>query len=140
MGRGTSKANAVRINNPANIPSNAITLDEFYALRGVAHAASGIGIDRYAGANMTRMSSNQRNEVYQDINKQNDDYYAKREDVRKEYDELVKKGVIRDKTAIEKTITMAHGHPDNKATQAARRMAEKRGYDWRTGKKKSKKK
>lgn len=30
---------------------------------------------------------------------------------------------------------MAKGNPDLASTQSARRMAEKRGYDWRTGKK-----
>ena len=48
---------------------------------------------------------------------------------------LVKQGKIVPKTPIEKTITAAHGHPDSTVTQAARRMAEKRGIDWRTGKK-----
>ncbi len=138
MGRGSSglssKAGGIRINNPAGIPSNAITLDEFYALRGVPDAASGVGIDRYAGANMTRMSANQRQETLNEMNKQNDDYYKKRQEAREEYQRLVKEGKIRDKTPIEKMLTKANGNPDNPSTQAARRMATKRGYDWKTGK------
>lgn len=49
-----------RINNPANIPSNHMTEDEFLALKGLGSAASGIGIDRYAGANMYHLTNNQR--------------------------------------------------------------------------------
>ena len=48
---------------------------------------------------------------------------------------LVDSGKLRPKTAIERTIEKAHGNPENKETQAARRMAAKRGYDWKTGKK-----
>jgi hypothetical protein len=33
----------------------------------------------------------------------------------------------------------AKGHPDNPSTQAARRALEKRGYNWKTGKKLKKK-
>lgn len=127
-------------NNLANIPSNAITLEEFYVLRGVGDAVSGIGIDRYAGANMTRMSEKQREKTFNELDTLNKNYYQKREEVRKEYDKLIKEGKIRDKTPIEKTITTAHGNPELKATQAARRMAEKRGIDWRTGKPLKKKK
>ena len=48
---------------------------------------------------------------------------------------MVDSGKLRPKTAIERTIEKAHGNQENKATQAARRMAAKRGYDWKTGKK-----
>lgn len=140
MGGIGSATNSIKNNNPANIPSNAITLDEFYALRGVPHSVSGIGIDRYAGANMTRMTEKQRKKTFNELNTLNNNYYQKREAVRKEYDKLIKEGKIRDKTAIEKTITAAHGNPELKSTQAARRMAEKRGIDWRTGKPLKKKK
>lgn len=47
-----------RLNNPANIPSNHMTEDEFLALKGLGSAASGIGIDRYAGANMYHLTNN----------------------------------------------------------------------------------
>lgn len=62
-------------------------------------------------------------------------YYEKRAAARLEYQKLIRSGKIRDKTSIERTLTAAHGNPDNASTQAARRMAEKRGYDWKTGKK-----
>ena len=124
-----------KINNPAGIPSNHMTEAEFLSLKGFGDAASGIGIDRYAGANMYHLSTKQRQKTLSEITAQNDDYYANRAKAKEEYQTLVKQGKIVPKTPIEKTITAAHGHPDSTVTQAARRMAEKRGIDWRTGKK-----
>ena len=124
-----------RLNNPANIPSNHMTEDEFLALKGLGSAASGIGIDRYAGANMHYLTNNQRRKTLQEINSQNDTYYANRAKAKEEYKSLVEQGKIVPKTTVERIITSAHGHPDLQATQAARRMAKKKGIDWKTGKK-----
>lgn len=124
-----------KINNPAKIPNNAITEQEFLALRGVGDSVSGYGVDRIGGANLTRMSEKQRTAAKTDIAKGVNDYHQKRSEAKAEYKFLVDKGVLRDKTSIEKLITKAHGNPDNESTQAARRMAKKRGIDWRTGKK-----
>lgn len=126
---------APRMNNPANIPSNAMTEDEFLMLRGVGDSVSGAGVDMIGGANQTRMSDKQRQKVQQKISQERDAYYERRQAARQEYKSLVESGKIRDKTSVEKMLTRAHGNPDNASTQAARRMAEKRGYDWRTGKK-----
>ena len=123
------------LNNPAGIPSNAITEDEFLALRGVGDSVSGAGIDMIGGANMTRMTERQRNKAKAEIAAQAAAYYDKRQQAKNEYKQLVESGKIRDKTSIEKMITRAHGNPELSATQAARRMAEKRGYDWKTGNK-----
>ena len=125
-----------KINNPAKIPNNAITEQEFLALRGVGDSVSGYGVDRIGGANLTRMSEKQRTVAKTDIAKGVNDYHQKRSEAKAEYKFLVDKGVLRDKTSIEKLITKAHGNPDNESTQAARRMAKKRGIDWKTGKKK----
>ena len=62
-------------------------------------------------------------------------YQEKRTAAKEEYRRLVEAGELRDKTIIEKTLTRAQGHPDNESVQAARRICEKRGYDWRTGEK-----
>ena len=135
--RGGKRSNSAipKMNNPAGIPSNHMTEDEFLALRGVGDAVSGIGIDRYAGANMLYLSNKQRQKTLSDINAQNDVYYANRAKAKAEYKMLVSQGKIIPKTAIEKTITAAHGNPSLQSTQAARRMALKRGIDWKTGKK-----
>lgn len=133
--RSNLNSNVPKMNNPAGIPSNHMTEDEFLALRGVGDAVSGIGIDRYAGANMLYLSNKQRQKTLSDINAQNDVYYANRAKAKAEYKMLVSQGKIVPKTAIEKTITAAHGNPILQSTQAARRMALKRGIDWKTGKK-----
>lgn len=123
-----------KINNPAGIPSNHMSEDEFLMLKGYGDSASGIGIDRYAGANMYYSSNKQRQQTLSDINAQNEVYYANRKKAKAEYKSLVSQGKIVPKTTIEKTITSANGNPDLKSTQAARRMAQKMGVDWQTGK------
>lgn len=128
-------ANIPSINNPAGIPSNAMTEDEFLTLRGVGDSVSGAGIDMIGGANQTRMTERQRRTLQNSMEAERNDYYARREAAREEYKALIGSGQIRDKTPIERMITKAHGNPDLQATQAARRMAKKRGYDWKTGKK-----
>lgn len=51
--------------------------------------------------------------------------------VRKEYEELVAAGKVREPTAYEHTLKIANGHPDNLATQAARRLLKKKyGVDF----------
>ena len=124
-----------KVKNPAGIPDNAMTEDEYLTGRGVGDVVSGYGVDRYGGANMTRMTERQRQATYAGIEKGSAAYYEQRTAARADYKSLVNKGILRDKTSIEKTITRAHGNPDNSSTQAARRMAEKKGIDWRTGKK-----
>ena len=84
---------------------------------------------------MYHLSNKQRQQTLSDINAQNDVYYANRAKAKSDYKKLVSQGKIVPKTRIEQIITKAHGHSDNSATQAARRMAQKMGYDWRTGKK-----
>ena len=123
-----------KINNPAKIPNNAITEQEFLDFRGVGDNVSGYGVDRIGGANLTRMSEKQRAATKANISKGITDYQQERNKAKQEYKFLVDKGVLRDKTSIEKLITKAHGNPDNESTQAARRMAKRRDIDWRTGK------
>lgn len=127
-----------QINNPANIPNNAMTEDEFLRFRGVGNSVSGAGIDRIGGANMTVLSVRQREKSDKEIVAQMGNYYQRRQAAKEEYKQLVASGVIRDKTRIEKIITTAHGHTDLPSVQAARRMADKLGIDWKTGKKKKK--
>lgn len=138
-GRGSSsgaKGGVIpQIKNPAGIPSNHMTEDEFLGLRGVGYAISDATLDKVGGANMTRMTEKQRNKTRQEMTAESDSYFARRAAAREEYKALVERGVIIPKTTIEKTITAAHGNPKLSSTQAARRMAQKRGIDWKTGKK-----
>ena len=57
-----------RRNNPAGIPSNAITQDEYLALYGLRSPVSSYGVDKIGGANMTRMSQKQRDKTYSEMN------------------------------------------------------------------------
>lgn len=123
-----------QIDNPADIPSNHMTEDEFLMLRGVGYTVGDASIDKVGGANMFYLSEKQRQKTLADINHQNEQYHIKRAKAKDEYKALVAEGLIIPKTEIEKTITKAHGHPDLESTKAARRMATKRGIDWETGK------
>lgn len=134
-GGAGAKGSAPKLNNPAHIPSNAMTEDEYLALNGYGSPVSSYGVDKIGGANMTRMSQRQRDKTYAQITENQNEYSAKRAELKEQYKNLISRGVIRDKTKEEKIVTRAHGNPDNTSTQAARRMAEKLGIDWRTGKK-----
>ena len=60
-----------------------------------------------------------------------DDHYKKSEELRKEYDNLVSQGKIRQPSNIETLIERANGHEDLQSTQSARKALERRGVDWR---------
>lgn len=121
--------------NPVGIPSNAITEEEFLALRGYGSPVSNYSIDKFGGANQTRLSEAQREDTRNKAQAAEQKYAQERAAVRAEYKALVESGKIRDKTEIEKTLTKANGNGDREDVRAARRMAEKRGYDWKTGEK-----
>ena len=123
-----------RLNNPANIPSNHMTEDEFLALRGVGDISSGYTVDKLRGNRQLKTERGKRR-FKKEVLKAEDDYQAKKQKAKLEYQALVSQGKIIPKSAIERIITSAHGHPDLQATQAARRMAKKKGIDWKTGKK-----
>lgn len=42
---------------------------------------------------------------------------------------------VDDELKYSSNVVSGQGHPDNESVQAARRICEKRGYDWRTGEK-----
>ena len=60
-------------------------------------------------------------------------YYKQLDEGKAEYSRQLSSGKIRKPTGIERSIRKANGNPDLDSTQAARRMAKKRGYDWQTG-------
>lgn len=63
------------------------------------------------------------------------EYSAKRNAAIEEYNTKIENGDIKVPSRIEQTIKRAQGYLDNESVAAARRMAEKRGYDWTTGEK-----
>lgn len=112
-----------------------MSLDEYLGSLGLRDPLSGYLDDKMRG-NRNFSSGNQREKFTKNAHAEIDDYHNKRDAAIKEYNQKLAKGELRAPTAIEKSMKVAHGHPDNKSTQAARRMLEKRGYDWRTGRKK----
>ena len=137
MGRGSSKAGKSG-GGGYMPPKNAINEEDYIADKGYP-LMSGVAIDKVGGANQFYLSEKQRRKALESIRKDIDAYYEKREQLRKEYRKKVKEGTLRPLTSLENTLLKAQGNPDNQSTQAARRMAEKRGYDWKTGKKLKKK-
>lgn len=55
---------------------------------------------------------------------------ARRAQLQREYDDLVRGGKIRQPTAREEVVSRANGHPDNQSVQAARRICDRRGWNW----------
>ena len=70
-----------------------------------------------------------------DMVQTSEEYWQKRNVAKLEYWKKVEAGELRPLTEVERTLRAAKGHPDNPSVQAARRMAEKRGYDWQTDQK-----
>ena len=92
------------------------SLDEYLGERGLSFPVSDFMLDKDA-----------------DIAR--NDYSKRRIAAINEYNAKVENGEIRKPSIIETSLKTAHGHEDNPSVQAARRMLEKRGIDWKTGKK-----
>lgn len=116
-----------------------MTRDEFLAKRGLEDASSGWVLDKMRGNNMIRTQKG-RERFERERAKAEAEYQEKRNAAIKEYNDLVKRGKIREKTGLEKMIDRAHGNPELSSTQAARRLLEKKGIDWKTGKRLKKRK
>lgn len=100
-------------------------------------AANGAGRGDIGEAGMHKRNSRQTDKQWKRIvesqSEKDSTVVARREELREEYNERVKAGEIRPPSEKEKIIATANGHPDNQSVQAARRIAEKRGWDWRGG-------
>lgn len=107
---------------------------DFLAKKGLASPVSDYLVDKMRG-NKNFSSGNQREKFTKEAHNAIDSYHDRREKAIQEYNSKVKAGEIRTPTLIEEKLRMAQGHSDNESVRAARRLLEKRGYDWRTGKK-----
>ena len=87
------------------------------------------------GLHMSRntISDKVRNKDVKRVMQNAEEYDTKRAELRKEYKQKVANGEIRQPTEIERTLKIAQGLDDNPSVQAARRVLEKRGIDWKTG-------
>lgn len=110
-----------------------MSLDEFMGAKGVSSPLSGYMDDkiRLPHGETQRQSERRQKEAA----KARVEYEKKREAARVEYKALVDSGKVRPPTEIERRLKVAQGRSENASVQAARRVLEKRGIDWRTGKK-----
>ena len=110
-----------------------MSLDEFMGAKGVSSPLSGYMDDkiRLPQGETQRQSERRQKEAA----KARVEYEKKREAARVEYKALVDSGKVRPPTEIERRLKVAQGRSENASVQAARRVLEKRGIDWRTGKK-----
>lgn len=122
-------------NNPPGVAKNAITEDEFLAARGAGSVLSGY-LDDKMRSNRQLRTQRGKDKFEREADAAIQSNQSARDEARAEYRNLVSRGVIRDKTTVERLLTTAHGNSDNSSVQAARRSLEKRGIDWKTGKKK----
>ena len=135
-GRGASSgvSSSIAKGSGWKLPKNAMDEEDYLASKGLKDASSGWTLDKLRG-NRQVATARGRARFIKEYEKAEKEYQDRRDKAKEEYKKLVDSGKLRPKTAIERTIEKAHGNPENKATQAARRMAAKRGYDWKTGKK-----
>lgn len=129
-------ATAPTVDNPCGIPSNAMTEEEYLGFKGCSSPVSGYVLDKLR-CNRQLKSERGKRKFEKECKIAADKYRIIRENEKQNYDFLISVGILRDKTLTEKSLCKAHGHPDNESTQAARRVLDKRGIDWKTGKKKS---
>lgn len=135
---GTLEKERAAVENPTEISKETKsgakkqTLEEFLGEKGFAAPMSDYMIDKMKipHGQTQREQTKMQLEAQQEAEK----YAALRENAIQEYQEKVNKGEIVGKTRAEKLMETANGHEDNSAVQAARRLLEKQGINWETGK------
>jgi len=108
-----------------------MSLDDFYAKQGCLFAVSGDSLDKCRFPHGRTESQRKRDSQQAILTGKN--YMERRQEARLLYEKLVSEGKIIPKTKKELMIEKANGHPDNPSVQAARRMCEKRGIEWKSG-------
>lgn len=108
-----------------------MSLDEYLSSKDLRSPISDFLLDKLR-SNRQLKTARGRKRFEDECEKHRIEYAEKRDAAIKEYYELAEQGKIVPKTTLEKTIEKAiYGHPDNPSTQAARRVCEKRGINWR---------
>ena len=110
------------------------TLNEYLGKRGLASPVSDFMIDKMRIPH--GLTQRQRKQLEKEADKARTEYAEKRQAAINEYNEKVKAGAIKEKSRIDVLIETANGHSDNLSVQAARRVLEKRGIDWKKRRKK----
>ena len=107
-------------------------LEDYLALYKVQYSTSGYCLDKLRCNRQIRTVRGQKR-FQKECEEAENKYQRKRQQAIEEYNHLVEIGEVRPLTKEERSIRTANGHPDNPSTQAARRMCEKRGIDWKIG-------
>ncbi len=130
-GRGSSSASS-RLAAVGSTPGPTVmSEDEYLARKGVGDVLSGYMDDKTRLPHGETLRQRQRREKEATVAIAA--HAEKRKAARVEYKALVDSGKLRPPTTMEKRLKTAQGDPSNEATQAARRVLERRGIDWRTG-------
>ncbi len=106
-----------------------LTIDEYLGKQGLSAPFSDFMFDKLRiphGLTQRKMK-----QLHKEAKTAADDYADKRTKAKQEYYRLLEAGEIIEPSHDEQVIKKANGHPDNKSVQAARRLCEKRGIDWR---------
>lgn len=107
-----------------------MSLDQYLAQQGVSSPISDYMLDKLRIPH--GLTYRKQKELIQGNQKAADDYAKKRNRCIQEYRTMVELGKIMPLSRAEQLIKTANGHPDKQSTQAARRVCDKRGIDWRT--------
>lgn len=107
-----------------------MTLDEYLGRHGVGFQTAGTSLDKCRFPH--GLSERQHRKMMQDNEAEENRYAKKRAECIEEYYFLVSQGKIKPKSRRECSMSRAKfGHPDNASVQAARRICDKRKWDWR---------
>lgn len=111
-----------------NMPAEPIKmdLDEYLGSKGLSSPVSDYTLDKLKIPNGE--TYRQKQQRFKDTNEAIDEYHQRRNEAISEYNAKVESGEYVPKTTFERTLKIAQGHPDNEATQAARRMLVKKGF------------
>lgn len=104
-----------------------LTFEQFAARRGAGRGQIGDAA-LHRSSNTKSANTHRRQVLAQALHDQ--EIIVLRGQLQLEYNQLVAAGKIRPPTAKEEVIWRANGHPDNDSTQAARRIADRRGWAW----------
>ena len=128
--QSTTDEDSLVIEQDTNSNQQVMTEEEYLASKGYGSMGySEPGLHKSSA----RISQNVRDKQANQVMQKAEEYDAKREELRQEYQAKLESGEIRQPTKIESLLKTAQGHEDNKSVQAARRLLEKRGIDWQTG-------
>ena len=120
------------MNERTEILATVMDEKEYLASKGLADPMSGWCLDKLRGNRQLRTERG-RKRFMKEAEQAESEYQARRNEAKAEYARMLESGEARPSTWLERSLSAAHGHPDNESTQAARRMLAKRGYDWETG-------